>query len=154
MFEIIGGGFKPSERGSSGEWSVVVAWWAGGPGERCLNLTFLLPPVRVTLTKRRVYTSLFLARPLGTFFFSWGSTLGVCDLTLPARARAIEHRQYPVPHRLRKVRRSVRTSVNLATIEKTVSISASSKPRNPLSHRLRPSRPLPSAPGISLPHVC
>lgn len=44
---------------------------------RCRYLTFLLPPVRVTLTKRRVYTSLFLARPLGTFFFSWGSTLGV-----------------------------------------------------------------------------
>jgi len=48
---------------------------------------FLFPPVRVTLTKRRVYRILFLARPLGVFFFSWGSTFGVWDLTLPARAR-------------------------------------------------------------------
>jgi len=29
----------------------------------------------------------FLARPLGVFFFSCLSTFGVCDLTLPARAR-------------------------------------------------------------------
>lgn len=36
--------------------------------------TLRLPPVMVTLTKRRVYVSLFLARPLGVFFFSWGST--------------------------------------------------------------------------------
>jgi len=35
---------------------------------------FLLPPVMVTLTKRRVYTTRFFARPLGTFFFSCGST--------------------------------------------------------------------------------
>ena len=67
---------------------------------------FLLPPVMVTLTKRRVYVILFFARPLGVFFFSCGSTcalphqslvhiayaglgvstFGVCDLTLPARA--------------------------------------------------------------------
>lgn len=40
-------------------------------------LTLRLPPVRVTLTKRRVYVSLFLARPLGTFFFSCFSTLGL-----------------------------------------------------------------------------
>jgi hypothetical protein len=32
--------------------------------------TFLLPPVIVTLTKRRVYVILFFARPLGVFFFS------------------------------------------------------------------------------------
>ena len=36
--------------------------------------TLRLPPVMVTLTKRRVYVSLFFARPLGVFFFSWGST--------------------------------------------------------------------------------
>lgn len=33
-----------------------------------------LPPVMVTFTKRRVYTTRFFARPLGTFFFSCGST--------------------------------------------------------------------------------
>lgn len=78
--------------------------------------TFLLPPVIVTLTNRLVYVILFFARPLGVFFFSWGSTydymceslfdrsgppgdgmelwrwaslltFGVWDLTLPARAR-------------------------------------------------------------------
>ncbi len=38
--------------------------------------TFLLPPVNVTFTKRLVYNILFLARPLGTFFFSCFST---CD---------------------------------------------------------------------------
>lgn len=36
--------------------------------------TFRLPPVIVTLMNRRVYTILFLARPLGSFFFSCGST--------------------------------------------------------------------------------
>lgn len=36
--------------------------------------TFLLPPVRVTFTNRRVYVMRFFARPLGVFFFSWGST--------------------------------------------------------------------------------
>lgn len=34
----------------------------------------------VTLTKRRVYVSLFFARPLGVFFFSWGSTWGCVRL--------------------------------------------------------------------------
>jgi hypothetical protein len=78
-----------------------------------LGFIFLLPPVMVTLTKRRTYWMRFLARPLGVFFFSWGSTcgvvhvplvslpflsrcpyvlfpshtFGVCDLTFPARAR-------------------------------------------------------------------
>lgn len=36
--------------------------------------TFRLPPVMVTLTKRRVYFRRFMARPLGSFFFSCGST--------------------------------------------------------------------------------
>jgi hypothetical protein len=79
--------------------------------------TFRLPPVIVTFTNRLVYVILFFARPLGVFFFSWGSTcastkcqvvikrgfaitvlrdcregtsertFGVWDLTLPARAR-------------------------------------------------------------------
>lgn len=49
--------------------------------------TLRLPPVMVTLTKRRVYVIRFLARPLGVFFFSCGSTFGVWDFTLPARAR-------------------------------------------------------------------
>lgn len=39
-----------------------------------LGFIFRLPPVMVTLTKRRVYVILFLARPLGVFFFSCGST--------------------------------------------------------------------------------
>lgn len=38
-------------------------------------------------THRRLYKIRFLARPLGGFFFSCLSTLGVWDLTLPARAR-------------------------------------------------------------------
>ncbi len=42
---------------------------AVGVMERVIR-TFLLPPVRVTLTKRRVYVILFFARPLGVFFFS------------------------------------------------------------------------------------
>jgi hypothetical protein len=41
---------------------------------RICMLTFLLPPVRVTFTNRRVYVMRFFARPLGVFFFSWGST--------------------------------------------------------------------------------
>lgn len=44
--------------------------------------TLRLPPVMVTFTKRRVYVSLFFARPLGVFFFSWGSTWYVSDATL------------------------------------------------------------------------
>ena len=36
--------------------------------------TFRLPPVMVTLTKRRVYKSLLWARPLATLRFSVGST--------------------------------------------------------------------------------
>src|SRR5690349_2396810 len=39
-----------------------------------MSQTFLFPPVRVTLTKRRVYWMRFFARPLGVFFFSCGST--------------------------------------------------------------------------------
>ena len=41
-----------------------------------LGLGFILrlPPVIVTFTKRRVYVMRFLARPLGVFFFSCGST--------------------------------------------------------------------------------
>jgi len=46
---------------------------------KCEELTFLFPPVIVTFTKRLVYVILFFARPLGVFFFSWGST---CDATL------------------------------------------------------------------------
>lgn len=42
-----------------------------------LGFIFRLPPVIVTLTNRRVYVILFLARPLGVFFFSCGSTFGV-----------------------------------------------------------------------------
>lgn len=46
-------------------------------------LTFRLPPVMVTLTNRRVYWRRLYARPLGFLLFSWGSTFGVWDLTLP-----------------------------------------------------------------------
>jgi hypothetical protein len=35
-----------------------------------LGFIFLLPPVMVTLMKRRTYWRRFLARPLGVFFFS------------------------------------------------------------------------------------
>jgi hypothetical protein len=38
-------------------------------------------------THRRLYRMRFFARPFGVFFFSCLSTFGVCDLTLPARAR-------------------------------------------------------------------
>lgn len=44
--------------------TVVVVYEVG------LGFIFLLPPVMVTLTKRRVYVILFFARPLGVFFFS------------------------------------------------------------------------------------
>ncbi len=54
--------------------SPVLSWLAYEVG---LGFILRLPPVMVTFTKRRVYVSLFLARPLGVFFFSWGSTLGV-----------------------------------------------------------------------------
>jgi len=40
-----------------------------------------------TFTKRRLYLMRFMARPLGSFFLSWASTLGVWPRTLPARAK-------------------------------------------------------------------
>jgi hypothetical protein len=55
--------------------------------------TLRLPPVRVTFTKRRVYVSLFLARPLGVFFFSWGSTFA-CVSALRRRVRRVRRRAY------------------------------------------------------------
>ena len=39
------------------------------------GLTFRLPPVIVTFTKRRVYVILFFARPLGVFFLRFLSML-------------------------------------------------------------------------------
>lgn len=67
------------------------------PGERmpheCIYFSGLgfilrLPPGSVvTFTNLRLYKMRFFARPLGVFFFSCLSTFGVCDLTLPARAR-------------------------------------------------------------------
>merc|ERR1719495_1154371 len=49
---------------------------------------FLRPPkVSTTLTNLLTYWILLLARPVFFFFFSPASTLGVCPLTLPARAR-------------------------------------------------------------------
>ena len=47
----------------------------------------LRPKVATTLTKRLLYCSLRLARPVFFFFFSCFSTFGVCPFTLPARAR-------------------------------------------------------------------
>src|SRR5437763_10107971 len=44
--------------------------------------TFRLPPVIVTLTNRLVYVILFLARPLGVFFFSCGSTYSATEIIL------------------------------------------------------------------------
>jgi len=47
-----------------------------------------LPPGAVTtLTKRRLYWILFLARPVANFFFSCFSFFGVEFFTLPARAK-------------------------------------------------------------------
>ena len=40
-----------------------------------------------TLTNRLLYLILFIARPLGFFFFSCFATFGVCPRTLPARAK-------------------------------------------------------------------
>ena len=40
-----------------------------------------------TFTKRRLYLRRCAARPFGFFFFSAGATFGVCDRTLPARAK-------------------------------------------------------------------
>ena len=45
-----------------------------GPYVVGFGFIFLLPPVMVTFTKRRVYVMRFFARPLGVFFFSCGST--------------------------------------------------------------------------------
>lgn len=60
----------------------------GGWGEG-RDSTLLFAPGRwlATVTNRRLYNNRFFARPLGVFFFSCFSTLGVWDLTLPARAR-------------------------------------------------------------------
>merc|ERR1719171_981723 len=44
------------------------------------------PPL-TTLTKRRLYTKRFLARPVIFFFFSAFATFGVWFFTLPARAK-------------------------------------------------------------------
>merc|ERR1719410_2758381 len=48
---------------------------------------FLRPNVSTTLTNLLLYWILLLALPVFFFFFSPASTLGVCPLTLPARAR-------------------------------------------------------------------
>merc|ERR1719433_43550 len=48
---------------------------------------FLRPKVSTTLTKRLLYWILLLALPVFFFFFSPASTLGVCPLTFPARAK-------------------------------------------------------------------
>ena len=48
---------------------------------------FFLPIVTTTFTNRALYWLRLFARPVLGFFFSWGSTLGVCPFTLPARAR-------------------------------------------------------------------
>ena len=48
---------------------------------------FFFPNPTTTLTKRRLYAILFLARPVFFFLLGVGSTLGVCPFTFPARAR-------------------------------------------------------------------
>ena len=45
------------------------------------------PAYLPTFTNRLLYLILFIARPLGFFFFSCFATFGVCPLTLPARAK-------------------------------------------------------------------
>lgn len=54
---------------------MLLGWGSSGRCKHELEIlssesTFLLPPVMVTFTKRRVYVILFFARPLGVFFFS------------------------------------------------------------------------------------
>merc|ERR1719469_973973 len=44
-------------------------------------------PPFTTLTKRRLYTKRFLARPVSDFFFSAFATFGVWFFTFPARAK-------------------------------------------------------------------
>merc|ERR1719181_567814 len=52
-----------------------------------LELGPLFAPPFTTVTKRRLYTRRFLARPVSFFFLSALATLGVWFLTLPARAK-------------------------------------------------------------------
>merc|ERR1719361_2601307 len=60
----------------------------GGPMAYELELgPFLRPKDSTTFTNLLLYWILLLARPVFFFFFSAASTLGVCPLTLPARAR-------------------------------------------------------------------
>lgn len=58
--------------------------------------TFRLPPVMVTLTKRRVYLRRFRARPLGSFFFSCFSTCTsgkkTHQQTIPSKTSLVVHR--------------------------------------------------------------
>merc|ERR1719334_318825 len=67
---------------------------------------FLRPKVSTTLTKRLLYWILLLALPVFFFFFSPASTLGVCPLTLPARAKE----PWTFPPRRGTVRSMVRFS--------------------------------------------
>merc|ERR1719361_2130932 len=79
----------------------------GGPVAYELALgPFLRPKVSTTLTKRLLYWILLLALPVFFFFFSPASTLGVCPLTLPARARE----PWTFPPRRGTVRSMVRFS--------------------------------------------
>lgn len=59
------------------------------------RLTLRLPPVRVTLTKRRVYWMRFLARPFGVFFFSCGSTCTWCGQRYALILAGVLHLPHP-----------------------------------------------------------
>lgn len=65
----------------------------------------LRPKVATTLTNRLLYWKRRLARPVFFFFFSCFSTLGVCPLTLPARARD----PWTLPKRVKKIQLDFRS---------------------------------------------
>merc|ERR1719330_558697 len=60
---------------------------APGPSHFMFELGPRFGPPFTTLTKRRLYTKRFLARPVRDFFFSVLATFGVWFFTLPARAK-------------------------------------------------------------------
>merc|ERR1719264_132202 len=68
---------------------MLVGGWRGCGGSAYeLELgPFLRPKVSTTLTNLLLYWILLLALPVFFFFFSPASTLGVCPLTFPARAK-------------------------------------------------------------------
>jgi hypothetical protein len=87
LYAVVGAGFIYNQHYSNtGSIHSKDGGWKEREGG---DSTLLFAPGRwlATVTNRRLYNNRFFARPLGVFFFSCFSTLGVWDLTLPARAR-------------------------------------------------------------------